>query len=121
MDFGSSKRSSRSGEARRADAGRRWFRWSKDGHRVFIERDAGADAGFRDEHYEQAGARIVYSAQEAYGRADVVLKVARPTAAEHELFRHGQVIMSFFHLTVASNGSGGGPGRSARSPPLPTR
>lgn len=72
------------------------------GHRVFIERDAGAAAGFRDEHYEQAGARIVYSAQEAYGRADVVLKVARPTAAEHALFHPHQVIMSFFHLTVAS-------------------
>lgn len=75
---------------------------TKRGHRVFLERDAGADAGFRDEHYEQAGARIVYTAQEAYGRADVVLKVARPTAAEHALFRQNQVIMSFFHLTVAS-------------------
>ncbi|HRX03400.1 MAG TPA: alanine dehydrogenase, partial [Anaerolineae bacterium] len=64
------------------------------GHRVFIQRDAGADAGFRDEHYEQAGARIVYTADEAYGRADVVLKVARPTAAEHTLFRTNQVIMS---------------------------
>lgn len=75
----------------------------KRGQRVFLERGAGADAGFRDEHYEQAGAQIVYTAEEAYGRADVVLKVARPTAAEHALFRHNQVIMSFFHLTVASS------------------
>ncbi|MEZ4613718.1 MAG: hypothetical protein R2838_26325 [Caldilineaceae bacterium] len=75
----------------------------KRGHRVYLERNAGADAGFRDEHYEQAGAQIVYTADEAYGRADVVLKVARPTAAEHALFRHNQVIFSFFHLTVASS------------------
>lgn len=72
------------------------------GHRVFLERDAGAGAGFSDENYQQAGARIVYTAEEAYGRADVVLKATRPTAAEHRLFRSGQVIMSFFHLTVAS-------------------
>lgn len=75
---------------------------TKRGSRVFVERGAGAGAGFRDEHYEEAGAQIVYTAQEAYGRADVVLKVARPTAAEHALFRQDQVIMSFFHLTVAS-------------------
>lgn len=75
----------------------------KRGQRVYLERGAGADAGFRDDHYEQAGAQIVYTAEEAYGRADVVLKVARPTAAEHALFRHNQVIMSFFHLTVASS------------------
>lgn len=72
------------------------------GHRVFVERNAGAAAGFRDEHYEQVGARVVYTADEAYGRADVVLKVARPTAAEHKLFRNSQAILSFLHLTVAS-------------------
>ena len=72
------------------------------GHRVFVERNAGAAAGFHDEHYEQVGARVVYTADEAYGRADVVLKVARPTAAEHKLFRNNQAILSFLHLTVAS-------------------
>ncbi len=75
----------------------------KRGQRVYLERGAGAGAGFRDEHYEQAGAQIVYTADEVYGRADVVLKVARPTAAEHALFHHNQVIFSFFHLTVASS------------------
>jgi alanine dehydrogenase len=72
------------------------------GHIVYIEREAGASAGFTDEHYRRAGAQIVYSAAEAYGRADVIAKVTRPTAAEHHLFRHGQVICSFLHLTVSS-------------------
>lgn len=72
------------------------------GHKVYVERNAGADAGFRDEHYERAGAQIVYSAAEAYGRANVVLKVARPTEHEHRLFGYGQALMSFLHLTVAS-------------------
>ena len=73
------------------------------GHSVYVERDAGIGAGFRDEDYRQAGAQIVYSAAEVYGRSDVVAKITRPTAAEHEHFRPKQTICSFFHLPVASS------------------
>ena len=72
------------------------------GHTVYVERDAGAAAGFTDDHYRRVGAQIVFSAAEAYGRADVVAKVTRPTAAEYRLFRQGQTICSFFHLSVSS-------------------
>ena len=72
------------------------------GHAVYVERDAGAGAGFSDGEYEEAGAQIVFSAAEAYGRADVVIKVTRPTADEHALFRNGQVIFAFHHLPVSS-------------------
>jgi alanine dehydrogenase len=37
-----------------------------------------------------------------YGRADIVVKVTRPTAAEHSLFRPGQTIIAFLHMAVAS-------------------
>ncbi len=72
------------------------------GHTVYIERNAGAGAGFSDEDYRRAGAQIVYSAAEAYGRADVVVKVTRPAAQEHDLFRPGQAIFSFLQLSTAS-------------------
>lgn len=72
------------------------------GHSVYIERDAGVGAGFSDENYRSAGAKIVYSAAEAYGRADIVVKIARPTEEEYRYFRAGQVILSFLHLQVAS-------------------
>jgi alanine dehydrogenase len=72
------------------------------GHTVYIERGAGTGAGFKDDLYRQNGAQLVYSAAEAYGRADVVVKVTRPYATEHRLFRDGQAILSFFHLAVAS-------------------
>lgn len=75
---------------------------SQAGHAIYVERDAGAGAGFSDEEYAQAGAQIVYSVAEAYGRADVVVKVTRPTAREHPLFRNGQILFSFLHLSVAS-------------------
>ncbi len=72
------------------------------GHTVYMQHDAGDEAGFSDEEYREAGAQIVYSADEAYGRADVVVKVARPTADEYELFRPGQTLFSFLYLPVAS-------------------
>ena len=72
------------------------------GHVVYVERAAGAGAGFSDEAYRLAGGQLVYSADELYGRADVVVKVTRPTAQEHLYFRHGQIILSFLHLPVSS-------------------
>lgn len=72
------------------------------GHKVYVERSAGAGAGFSDENYRAVGAEIVYSAEEVYGRADVVVKVTRLAAKEHALLRDGQTVMCFLHLAVAS-------------------
>lgn len=72
------------------------------GQTVYVERSAGVQAGFRDEEYRRAGATIVHSPAEVYGRADVVVKVTRPCAKEHADFRQGQTIFSFLHLPVAS-------------------
>lgn len=73
------------------------------GHIVYVEKGAGVNAGFSDEDYRHSGGQIVYTPVEVYGRADVVVKVTRPTAAEHALFRPGQSIFSFLHLQVASD------------------
>jgi alanine dehydrogenase len=72
------------------------------GHTVYIERGAGEGAGFPDEAYRKVGGQIVYNAAEAYGRAEIVAKVTRPTAEEHVHFRYGQAIFSFFHLPTSS-------------------
>jgi alanine dehydrogenase len=72
-----------------------------EGHTCYVERGAGLGAGFSDRDYELAGAKIVYSTQEAYGRADLVLKLARPTAEEVEWLREGQTVMGFLHLVAA--------------------
>jgi alanine dehydrogenase len=72
-----------------------------EGHACYIEHGAGLGAGFSDRDYEQAGARIVYQPQEAFGRAELVLKVARPTAEECEWLNEGQTLMGLLHLAAA--------------------
>jgi alanine dehydrogenase len=71
------------------------------GHVCLVERDAGRGAGFADQEYQRAGARVVYSPEEVFGRADLVVKVERPTAGEVELLRDGCMLMGFMHLAVS--------------------
>jgi alanine dehydrogenase len=70
------------------------------GHHCVVEAAAGLGAGFHDEDYERAGGRIVYSDEEVYGRAELILKVERPTLRETELLKDGATVMGFLHLAV---------------------
>ena len=72
------------------------------GNDVFVQSGAGAGAHFTDDDYREIGAQIVYSADEAFQRADVVLKVAPLTSEETDYFMEGQIILSFLHLPVGS-------------------
>jgi len=71
------------------------------GHQVYVGHEAGVGAGFSDEEYEKAGARISYSSDEVFGRADLLLKVARPTKDEMEWMRPGTTLMGFLHFAAS--------------------
>lgn len=68
---------------------------------IVVERDAGMAAGFSDMEYQSAGARIVYSHEEALGRADILVKVAPPTPEEVALLPEGSFVFAFGYLSVA--------------------
>ncbi|MGB9672855.1 MAG: alanine dehydrogenase [Anaerolineales bacterium] len=70
-------------------------------HVCYVEHDAGLAAGFSDQEYENAGARIVYSPHEVFGRADLLLKVARPTLEEINWLRPGSTVAGLLHLNSA--------------------
>ncbi len=73
----------------------------KQGQTCYIEHDAGLGAGFSDKEYELAGGRIAYSPHEVFGRADLLLKVARPMLEEIEWLRPGTTIAGLLHLGSA--------------------
>ncbi len=71
------------------------------GHTVWIETGAGDGAMYRDTDYIRAGAHIAYSPEEVLQRAELVAKIARPTAEELALARPGMALMAFYHMAVA--------------------
>src|SRR5262245_44711161 len=56
------------------------------GCEVLVETGAGAGAAIPDQAYADAGAKVV-STDELYAQADVVLRVAKPTAEESSRLR----------------------------------
>jgi alanine dehydrogenase len=67
---------------------------------VHVENGAGLAAGFTNEDYEEAGATIVYSRQEAVGRAELVLGVSPVHPEDIDLLMPGQIVMTFGHLVT---------------------
>lgn len=70
------------------------------GHTVYIETGAGLESHFSDEDYLKTGANIVYNAEEAFGRAEMVVKVAPLTFDEAKMLQENQILFSFLHLAV---------------------
>lgn len=70
------------------------------GHEVLVEGGAGLGSGIADRAFESAGARLV-SAQEGYGRGELVVKVKEPLAHEYGLLRSGQTLFCYLHLAAS--------------------
>jgi alanine dehydrogenase len=69
-----------------------------EGHLVLVEQEAGRAAGFPDEDYRAAGARVVADAASVWEDADLVLKVKEPLPQEYGYFRRGLVLFTYLHL-----------------------
>jgi len=68
------------------------------GHEIAVESGAGLGAGFPDEDYIAAGARILDSAEELFAWAELVVKVKEPQSVERKMLREGQVLFTYLHL-----------------------
>jgi alanine dehydrogenase len=71
---------------------------TEDGHIVLVETQAGAQSGFSDEEYQNAGAEIVGEAGHVWGKSNVVVKVKEPIEKEYAFFREGLVLFTYLHL-----------------------
>jgi NAD(P) transhydrogenase subunit alpha len=70
---------------------------AKLGHQCFVEKGAGAAAGFSDAAYEAVGVEVVKTAAALWKVADVVVKVRPPEPAEAKRLSAGQLLISFFY------------------------
>ena len=67
------------------------------GHEVWAQHDCGKLAGFADEAYAAAGARIVETAEEMFAGCDMVAKVKEYTPAECAMMHPGQIVLGCIH------------------------
>ncbi len=70
----------------------------QNGHVVYVESKAGKDSNFCDDDYRKVGAEIVYSHEEVFQRAELILKIAPVNSEETEFLDNEQIIFSFLHL-----------------------
>jgi alanine dehydrogenase len=70
------------------------------GHRVLVQRGAGAGSGYPDALYRQAGAALVPQARALYAQSDLVVKVKEPLPKEYGYFRKGLRIFCYLHLAA---------------------
>jgi alanine dehydrogenase len=70
------------------------------GHQIIVEQNAGLGAGLSDADYRAAGAEVVAGADEIYARAELIVKVKEPLAAERKRLRSGQVLFTYLHLAA---------------------
>jgi alanine dehydrogenase len=71
------------------------------GHTVYVEKDAGVGSSIPDDDFVAAGAKILATADDVWGEADLVLKVKEPIAEEYPRMRRGQVLFTYLHLAAS--------------------
>ena len=66
------------------------------GYDCIIQKGAGAQAGFSDEAYAEAGVKVVSTAKAVWEGADVIIKVLGPDKAELKYLNTSKTLISFF-------------------------
>lgn len=70
------------------------------GHRVIVQKGAGAGSGFSDQDYRRAGASVATSAAQVWRQAEMILKVKEPQSSEYRFFRPGLIVFTYLHLAA---------------------
>ncbi|KMK52324.1 alanine dehydrogenase [[Actinobacillus] muris] len=69
------------------------------GHKVYIEHGAGAEIGFSDEAYQQAGAEMTDKAT-LFAKSEMIIKVKEPIECEYDYFRENQILYTYLHIAA---------------------
>lgn len=72
--------------------------FTRAGHKVIVQKNAGLGAGFADEEYARTGAEILDTPAEVFGRAEMIMKVKEPQPSEMPMMRENQLMFTYFHF-----------------------
>lgn len=74
------------------------YELTKRGHTVYVQKDAGVNSGFVNQHYLDAGATLLDTIEEVYAIAQMIVKVKEPIAPEYTLIKKDQIVFTYFHF-----------------------
>ena len=72
-----------------------------EGHEVLIENNGGFEAGFENDQYTKAGAKIVDKASDIFNDSEIIVKVKEPQKVEVAMIRENQIVYTYLHLAAA--------------------
>jgi len=75
----------------------------KRGHKVLVEKNAGAGTGFPDSEYIAAGATMIDDHAKVFEQAETIVKVKEPLPSEYPLLRRGQILFTYLHLAASKS------------------
>ena len=76
---------------------------TSNGNEVLIENNGGFEAGFDNEQYKKAGAKIVDKAEDIFNDAEIIVKVKEPLLNEVKMIKEDQIVFTYFHLAAAKD------------------
>ncbi len=74
-----------------------------EGNEILIENNGGYEAGFYNDQYKKAGAKIVEKAEDIFNEAEIIVKVKEPLSNEVKMIRENQIIFTYLHLAAAKD------------------
>ncbi len=74
---------------------------TSNGHEVLVENNGGFEAGFDNDQYKKAGAKIVNKAEDIFNDAEIIVKVKEPLSDEIKMIRENQIVFTYLHLAAA--------------------
>ncbi len=72
-----------------------------EGHEVLVENNGGFEAGFDNDQYINAGAKIIEKAADIFNDAEIIVKVKEPQKVEVEMIKENQIVYTYLHLAAA--------------------
>ncbi len=74
---------------------------SSNGHEILVEHNGGFEAGFENEQYIKAGAKIVNKPEDIFNDAEIIVKVKEPLKNEVKMIKENQIVFTYLHLAAA--------------------
>ncbi len=71
------------------------------GNQVLVENNGGFEAGFDNEQYLNAGAKIIDKAEDIFNESEIIVKVKEPLSNEVKMIKENQIVFTYLHLAAA--------------------